>query len=297
MVWGAEIAWYLFLAGLGAGAFAVSAWISWKYPKAKTLPKIGRIIAPIAVGIGLVLLMVDATAGFLNPTRFFLLLSNFSSVMTWGVVILSIFMVIAMVAVVLNLLKKEVPRWLDLLGVIAALAVATYTGVLLGVSPAFPLWNLAILPILFVVSAASSGIAAVFLVGLLVCRDELQGMDVIEKVHFGLPVIELVLLVVLLFMTNSMGAQEGSVVAVAALASVANLISGSYALPFWVGLIVVGLVLPTVLQGYSLFGKKQSGDAPVAVGVPAMAIASEAAVLVGGFLLRYLIVLAAIPIC
>ena len=43
--------------------------------------------------VGLVLLMFDAKAGLHNPLRFALLLTNFGSVMTWGVVILAAFVI------------------------------------------------------------------------------------------------------------------------------------------------------------------------------------------------------------
>lgn len=85
-VWGAPIAWYLFLAGLGAGAYITSAFLRWRHPEAHGMRRAGHVIAPIVVAVGLVLLMVDAEAGLHNPLRFALLLSNFGSVMTWGVV-------------------------------------------------------------------------------------------------------------------------------------------------------------------------------------------------------------------
>ncbi len=44
--------------------------------------RIGLVIAPIAIAIGLVLLMTDAEAGLHDPLRFFYLLTNFDSVMT-----------------------------------------------------------------------------------------------------------------------------------------------------------------------------------------------------------------------
>ncbi len=44
--------------------------------------------------VGLVLLMFDAKAGLHNPLRFALLLANFGSVMTWGVVILAAFVIV-----------------------------------------------------------------------------------------------------------------------------------------------------------------------------------------------------------
>lgn len=132
-VWGAPIVWYLFLAGLGAGAYITSAFLRWRHPEAHGMRRAGHVIAPIVVAIGLMLLMVDAEAGLHNPLRFALLLGNFGSVMTWGVVFLSVFMVIALVTAALDFLKRKVPGWLELAGGIMALCVAAYTGALLGV--------------------------------------------------------------------------------------------------------------------------------------------------------------------
>ena len=56
-IWGAIIAWYLFLAGLGGGAFITSAFLGWRHPEAVSMRKVGHLIAPIAVIIGLVLLI------------------------------------------------------------------------------------------------------------------------------------------------------------------------------------------------------------------------------------------------
>ena len=53
--------------------------------------------------------MFDATAGLHHPLRFALLLTNFGSVMTWGVVILAAFTVVALAALALDLLKRGVP--------------------------------------------------------------------------------------------------------------------------------------------------------------------------------------------
>ena len=62
-VWGTEIAWYLFLAGLGAGAYAFSVFVQHFYPEAVKTRKFARFAAPIVVIVGLVLLMVDGTEG------------------------------------------------------------------------------------------------------------------------------------------------------------------------------------------------------------------------------------------
>ena len=76
MVWGPMIAWYLFLAGASAGAFLTSAFVEVKYPESVKMRVAGRIIAPIFVGIGLLMLMLDAEAGLHNPLRFFWLIAN-----------------------------------------------------------------------------------------------------------------------------------------------------------------------------------------------------------------------------
>ena len=59
----------------------------------------------------------------------------------------------------------------------------------------------ALLPILFLVSAVSTGMAAVLLVGVFYAPDEFNEVVVMKKFHFWLPVIEFVLVAALLFIT------------------------------------------------------------------------------------------------
>lgn len=285
-IWGAIIAWYLFLAGLGGGAFITSAFLGWRHPEAVSMRKVGHLIAPIAVIVGLVLLMFDAEGGLHNPLRFALLLTNFGSVMTWGVVFLGGFTVVALVVVVLDFLKKSVPVWLDIVGVVFAVCVGAYTGALLGVCKTFPLWNNALLPILFLVSAVSAGAASVLLVAVIRHADEFNRVGVLKKFHFCLPIIELVLVAALMFITSSNS--------VAGWNSVMSLLVGSYAPLFWIGLVLIGLVLPTALETWLLFfSPKEFEESRKAHWISA---ASDAGVLVGGFLLRFLVVMAALPV-
>ena len=44
-IWGAIIAWYLFLAGLGGGAFATAVFVRYRHPDCKRLMRVGRLIA------------------------------------------------------------------------------------------------------------------------------------------------------------------------------------------------------------------------------------------------------------
>lgn len=285
-IWSGIIACYLFLAGLGGGAFITSAFIRWRHPEAVRMRVYGHIIAPVAVIIGLVLLMFDATAGLQNPLRFALLLSNFNSVMTWGVVFLGLFVIVSLIVAVLDLLHRDIPVVLDIVGSVLGLCVAVYTGCLLGVCKTFPLWNNALLPILFLVSAVSTGMASVLVAAIIRHPEEFNRVGVLKKFHFCLPIIELVLVASLCFIT----AQTNT----AGWESVMSLVSGEWALWFWIGLVAIGLVLPTVLETWLLFfSPKEFEESRKAHWI---SFFSDAGVLVGGFLLRFLIVAAAVPL-
>ena len=102
--------------------------------------------------------------------------------------------------------------------------------------------------------------------------------------------------------------------AAAGAASVANLVSGAYAVPFWLGFVVVGLVLPFALElarhrgagapkaaavvGAAAPGAGSDGSAAAAAAGSgkALALVGEAGVLVGGFMLRYLVIMAALAV-
>ena len=285
MVWGPMIAWYLFLAGASAGAFLTSAFVEVKYPESVKRRVAGRIIAPIFLGIGLVMLMLDAEAGLHNPLRFFWLIANPGSVMTLGVYFICVYMPVALAVAVLEILKKRVPKWLTWVGIVFAFAVAAYTGFLLGVVKAFPLWNNAVLPILFVVSALSAGLAATSLVGLLVDRERFEQMWLIKKSHVILSAIEMVVLATMLVIVSA-GSFEGA-------ASVYSLVAGQYAPAFWGGIVLLGLVAPFIIEGYPVFITKRVETSMTSMVV---SVIGEAGVLVGGFMLRLLVVLSALPV-
>ena len=282
MVWGPLIAIYLFLAGASAGAFLASAYIERKYPDAVRMRVAGRILAPIFIGIGLVMLMVDAEAGLHNPLRFIFLVMNPGSVMTLGVYFICVFMPVALIEAVLELLKKDVPRWLTVIGDVFAFAVAAYTGFLLGVVDAYPLWNNAILPVLFVISALASGLAAVNLCGLILDRENIEKMFDLKKGHVVLGAAEIIALVVMFIIVAS-GDPQGA-------ASIQSMLTGGFAGMFWIGLVLVGLLMPLLIGANALRASEGSQSSVV------LEYASECGVLVGGFMLRLLIVLAALPI-
>lgn len=285
MVWGPLIAWYLFLAGAGAGAYLTAAFVAAKYPDSRKMRLAGRVIAPVFLGIGLILLMLDAEAGIHNPLRFFGLIMNPGSVMTLGVYFICVFMPVTCIVAVLDILKKKVPQWLVWIGVVAAFAVAAYTGFLLGVVKTVPLWNNAILPILFVVSALSAGLAATSLVGLITNREQFEKMWLVKKGHVILTVVELIVLITMLIIVST-GSSSGA-------ASVQSLVSGSYAPAFWIGLVAFGLIIPFCIEGYPVFITKRVETSTTSL---VLSVIGESGILIGGFLLRLLIITTAIPL-
>lgn len=277
MIWGPLTAWYLFLAGLSAGAFAATAYLGRKYPKASKMCFLGRIVAFVALCVGLVCLMVDAEAGLANPARFFLLFSNPASVMTIGVYIICLYLVVLIISLVLDVLKKAQPLILAAVGCVLALCLAAYTGFLLGAAAPYPLWSNAALPILFVVSAVSTGLAAVLIVGRAVNAGAVAHMRELGRVGVALPVVEAFVLFCMLVSVAS-GSADGA-------ASVAALTSGTHALVFWGGVVVVGLLLPFAVELVQARLK-----APQAV----LGFVADAGILIGGFCLRYAIIAAAV---
>jgi len=296
MVWGMMIAWYLFLAGVSAGAYLTATYISKKFPFAETIRKTGYFLSAPLLAIGLLLLVFDAEAGFMHPFRFIHLLRNFpTSMMTDGTYIISIFFLITAYQGFMVYRKKEVNRWITRLGVIFAVGTMAYTGLLIGLVKAVPLWNTAILPVLFTVSAMSTGIAATVLVATFFNRNACFNLLSLKKLHVSLVGLELLLIFIMLYVTAS--AND------VAYQSVMGLLTGEFAGWFWGGLIGLGLIVPLFIEGMEIY-QHRLGSKPIHLEVSATssnpslwpALITEGFVLIGGFLLRYLILAAAITI-
>lgn len=282
MIWGPLIAIYLFLAGAAAGAYLTASLISFKYPSATKMRKWGRIIVPVLLGIGLLMLMIDAEAGLKNPLRFFGLVNNPASVMTIGVYIICVFMPICLIVAALELFGKNVVRPLDIAGDIGALCLAGYTGFLLGDSLGIPLWHNSVLPALFIVSALTSGMAMVVLIGIFAEREEYEKMSILRPIHIVLAVLEIVLIAAMLFIAAAKGGAGAD--------SVAMITSGALAVPFWLGVVALGLLMPLAMDAAQALKKGETHNS----GVPMGEAIAQSGVVIGGFLLRLVVVMAGV---
>lgn len=279
MFWGPMIAWYLFLAGAAAGAFVTSAYLDYKHPSTGKISFAGRIISFVALCIGLLMLMIDASAGLANPGRFFLLFSNPASIMTIGVYIICLFMIVLIWELVLDFMKKSKPKWLAIIGSVLSLCLAAYTGFLLGAAAPYPLWSNAALPVLFVISGGSAGLAAVLIAGRIIDAKAVEGMRELDRAGIALPIAEIFVLFCMLVVV-AYGSPEGAT-------SVSMMLQGEYAVAFWLGLVVLGLIMPLAIEIYSAKAKPQG---------PALGFIANGGVLVGGFCLRYIVIMAAVMI-
>ena len=176
-------------------------------------------------------------------------------------------------------LSESVLKWLFGIAAMFALATAIYTGLLIGVVKAVPFWNTPMLPLLFLVSALSTGAGAILVVlglqRLIRPVSKEQAEQLVESEHLlsrvDIPLIAVELLV-LFFLLFLMGGGPSI-----AAESARYLVTGGFAVAFWVGLVVVGLLVPAVLEAWSL----RSGK-----GLNVGALAGLC-LLIGGILLRY----------
>lgn len=292
LVWNWIIAIYLFLGGLGAGAFLVAAVLELSGHRAqrKFCPTtlVGATLSGPLVGIGALLLIFDLGAGMREPLRIFYMFANGTSVMTWGIWILCGFIPLALIYGLLELLDTYgkvgqgsrlgiAKRVVAAVGSLFAVGTALYTGVLLSaVGPALPFWSTSlgvpILPLLFLVSAVSTGVALTLLLSdTLAPGDRQPETNRFSVVHLVLIVLEVALLSLLLITALRQGGP--------AAAAAEALTAGSNSLPFWLLFVVPGLVVPLVALAVAKIGKHSR----------VLTLVEGVCILAAGLVLRYLV--------
>lgn len=273
-VWGWPIASYLFVGGLAGGmtVLGTSADLFFGMGDVFAFAVLGAMILAAA---GSSLLMFDLG----RPLQFWRVFSKQKAVLTFGAWSLTVLML--MNIVYFTFWTPWFP-WADAEGArkvvgaicsLVGLGVMLYTGVMLSSLKARPFWNTPALPVLFTISGLSTGAAANSLLAgiwpfsgteetLAAAHEALHTLDI------GLVIFELI--VVLLYVVM-MYTSSNTTARVAA----GKWLSGEYSKAFWGGLVFLGLLVP--LAFYAI------GGALAAVWAPVLAI-------IGGLILRFLIV-------
>ncbi|MGD2206117.1 MAG: polysulfide reductase NrfD [Anaerolineae bacterium] len=303
--WGWLVAIYLFLGGMGAGAFLVASLVELTGKRYESeycaTCMVGAGVSGPLILIGTVLLIFDLGAGLREPWRILHMFTNFTSVMTWGIWILTLFLPIAFLYGLIEVMHvhseilawarqrlrflpetlpyRRIKRVLCSVGVVLAVGTAIYTGVLLSVVQAVPLWNTPVLPALFLVSAISTGAGlSIDLTAALVVPEEPRRFKNLPLIHMLIIGLEIALLALLLVLALNQGGEAAE--------SANLLLRGDQMIIFWALVIGLGMILPFLVHGYDLVRRRHSYVAGVLSG---------AGVVLAGLFIRYLIVTAAIP--
>lgn len=261
--WGFWEAVYIFLTGLSAGSFIISSLGLFGIEKFKPISRIAIIQA-------IVLLIVAPTFLLLSlglPLRFYkiyFVIMNPTSVISWGAWLLLIYPVICVFYGFYTMRRdmvktpltdeqiaadnRKVVFW-GKLGVPAAVMVHGYTGVLLGLVAGRPLWNTALMPVLFLTSAIVSGMALLIIISHVMEKFSLLRLE--KNLIKDLAGIMLAVLIVDLFFIAcevltgiyNHGSEHYEAMMV--------LITGRYAWSF-IGIeIILGAILPILILAYS----------------------------------------------
>ncbi len=312
--WGILVVNYLFLAGVSAGAFAISSFATYiGGPHFRRVARIGALIAPwpVMIGVGVLVLDLGRPLAFYN----LFLTIQFTSPMSIGTWLLTGFILLSLTYAALwlpapldTLLRAPTQprdllhftRWqprapqtirraraiLAAIGFPIALGVGIYTGILLGAVPARPLWNTPMLAQLFLFSAMSSGTAMVLIITALLGTRHETGFEEERRLLISTDVVLIVLEIFMLipFLLHHALSTWSSA------SSIELILGGEYTLWFWIGVILLGILLPLAIEGYELFPViLKEGAARYSL---ALSAASGVLVLIGGFILRFVFVYA-----
>lgn len=284
--WGLMIVIYLFTAGLSAGAMMTSNLALLKdREKYERIIRWGTYVAPFPISFGTGMLLLDLGSPF-NFYRLFLTL-QVRSAMSYGSWAILLFAILSFVNLYLWLPERyrpikwpsQIEKWqrnLAKIMPVLSVIVASYTGFLLA-EAVRPLWDTLLLPILFLVSALSTGVAVVILAASLSRKNRIQQQELhaLTLVDMILILVEVVLFVGIIL--TLLAASEPQKLAINAL------FFGSYAWMFWLMIVFVGLFLPLGLELLELKGRIQLRWA-----LPTT-LSSSLLVLLGGFFVRYVI--------
>lgn len=274
---------YLFLAGMGSGAYTIAAAFSifGQHSSRGDLREYCNItrgalfLGPLSAAFGVVFLIFDLGA----PERAFsIFLTPKTTILNVGAWSILLFCLLAGLLLFLHnaewaSIAKPLLRTIEILTLLAALAVMIYTGVLVSSFPGVPFLHSPLVVALFAASSLSSGVALITLYGFFNQQKKSMryGLRIISCIDFVLIALEALVLVVLFTQKylESDVARE----------SVVNVLFGEELLVFWIGVVFLGMGLPVALGGISSLSPQPQSAVTWAL--------SATAILIGAVALRY----------
>jgi formate-dependent nitrite reductase membrane component NrfD len=205
-----------------------------------------------------------------KPLRFWrMILKPRSSWISRGFIFIWLFLGFTAIQLVLSYwLPGAAETVFKVLAGIMAFGVAIYSGFVVGFVGAIKLWNSAIVPILFVIAGFSGGLAVLLLASLGDAAESTSVAEIMRLALIGYAVFAAIYLWISTYESE------------AARDSVMRVLKGGIAPVFWLGVVLLGIIIPIII----LFATSASA---------AFAIAAVFAIL-GGIALRYVILKAGV---
>lgn len=293
LTWGYMMAGYLFLGGLAGGAYVVSALADlFKGDDYEVLSKSGCLVTLFSVVIGIVLLFLDlkrfevAPLGILNAYRRFP--ASMVSVGTW---VLTGLAIVSLVTCVLWYLGGNwlVRKIVGVVGIVLGLSTAAYTGILLSYARGVPFWSSPFLPWTFVISGTLTGLTMALLmipVAAIFMPKAFQSFMILyerkgqftEMLTHTQKYVTILIITELALVVLELATGHGAV---------DLLLTGTLSWTFYAYLLL-GLLIPLGISYYISKLRTSGKDGYVVL----FSTSSYVLILVGGFLLRYVILTA-----
>jgi len=241
--WGWLIAAYLFLAGLGGGAYVTGAIAGWLGEEWLGIYKIGICLGFPCVLVGCMFLLADlgSVKNFWRAA-----MRPNTSWIARGTIIITVFMIVDFIHIVFGVWPAKslaeaagARNFISVLGIIFAFGTMIYTGILLGAARPIAFWSTAMVPLLFLVSAMSTGIMAIILIGSMGSEALAGPLHTLAQIDIAIIVLEM--FVLLFYLQGTHRVPESR-------ASAQLVLIGSVAPLFWLGVAVLGLIAPLVLD-------------------------------------------------
>ncbi len=282
--WGGLLALYLFLGGVGGGAYTIAAINSFLGKSMELSTTIGLWIGFPALFIGSIILLADLG----NPGKF--LLAGLKPGTSWiarGTGIISLFMVFSFLHLVIHQFTEASKtsagmNILAVLGIVFAIMTIAYTGLLLSASKGIPFWRSGIVPVVFVISGLVTG-HFLIMIGMVIFNEGVATTSQLSIMAAEATVVVIIDILAILFFLLAADKQPDS------RESVERIMRKTI---FIVGYIILGLGVPLVLMLILRYAMIESGLGAV------LAVAFIGALfgLIGGFLLRLaILVCGALP--
>ena len=278
----------MFFGGAAAGCCFVTCALSLLAPRERVADRTGRLRASrsyarliagglfaslVVLVIGCLCLVVDLGQPlrvlnlFLHPTASYISLGTFAIA---GLMLAEGLLALAW----WRRMRMGLPlvRALAVVAMLVSLVVMLYTGLFLMQVQVVPLWSTGpLVPVLFVVSSFTTGIALVLLAACFSGAALAFWPTGLRLAHVDIACMAVEAVIIVVLLAQAGGSDVGR-------ASVHAMLAGSYAPMFWLGVVLLGLVMPLLLE---LTHARRP--------TTAIMMATSMLVLAGGFAVRFCI--------